>query len=390
MVYLDHAASTTIRPVAVQAWTDAAMLTGNPSSSHAAGRKGRRLVEDARESIAANLGVKPDTIFFTSGGTEADNAAVLGTVNARRREDPRRDVVIVSPIEHKAVLEPIEGLVASGMTIEKLRVDRSGRVQVAHLKELLTQYRGRIALVAVMWANNEVGAVQPIEEIVSLCRPARVPVHSDAVQAVGSPGLSLALPNTAAMSAHKLGGPKGVGILIHQNRYPMDPFIRGGGQENGIRGGTLDVPCIVGMAAAIKEVFAEPEATDAKYRQLRNSLVAGVQDSVPDAVVNSDADSGLPGLAHISFPGCEGDALMLLLDSAGVEVSVGSACSSGATKTSHVLQAMGIDEEAAGGSLRFSVGWSNTQEDVDVLLRVLPEAVARARQAYVRTPVEGS
>jgi cysteine desulfurase len=390
MVYLDHAASTTIRPAAMAAWQDAAMLTGNPSSSHTSGRKGRRMLEEAREQIAANLGVKPDAIFFTSGGTEADNAAVLGTVNARRREDPRRDVVIVSPIEHKAVLEPIEGLAKSGMVVEKLRVDQAGVVELDHLKALLSQNRGRIALVAVMWANNEVGSVQPIEDIVALCRPVRVPVHSDAVQAVGSPGLDLSLPNTAAMSGHKLGGPKGVGILIHQNRYPMDPFIRGGGQENGVRAGTLDVPCIVGMAAAVEEVFVDEAGADAKYRSLRDDLVAGVVDSIPDVVVNSDSSAGLPGLAHISFPGCEGDALMLLLDTAGVEVSVGSACSSGATKTSHVLRAMGIDEEIAGGSLRFSVGWSNTPQDVDKLLQVLPEAVARARQAYVKSPVEGA
>ena len=384
MTYLDHAASTTMRPVAMQAWQEAALHQGNPSSTHSAGRWGRRLLEDSRERIAARLGVKPDSVIFTSGGTEADNTAVLGTARARRRQDARRNVVIVSPIEHKAVLEPIESLVEADFVVEYLRVNSRGLIDLDHLGELLAHNPGRVALVAVMWATNEMGAVQPIAEVVAACRQARVPVHSDAVQAVGSPGLDLSLPNTAALSGHKLGGPKGVGILLHQNRYPMDPLINGGGQESGVRAGTSDVPGVAGMAAAIDELFETEIEDNNKYRQLRDRLVAGVTQTVPDVIVNGDLQGGLPGLAHISFPGCEGDSLMLLLDAQGVQVSVGSACAAGASKSSHVMRAMGVDDVTARGSLRFSVGWSTEAADVDRVLDILPGIVEQARAAGVK------
>lgn len=384
MSYLDHAASTTIRPVAMEAWRAAAEHQGNPSSTHSAGRWGRRVLEDSRERIASRLGVKPDSVIFTSGGTEADNMAVLGTVNARRRQDARRNVLIVSPIEHKAVLEPAESLIDSDVVVEYLRVDSTGVIDLNHLDELLVANPGRVAAVAVMWANNEVGSVQPIADVVAACRRARVPVHSDAVQAIGSPGLDLSLPNTAALSGHKLGGPKGVGMLLHQNRYPVDPMIRGGGQENGMRAGTSDVPGVAGMAAAIDELFETETQANEKYRSLRDRLVSGIIGSVPDVVVNGDLQGGLPGLAHVSFLGCEGDALMLLLDAEGVQVSVGSACSAGANKSSYVLAAMGVHDAAARSSLRFSVGWSTSQADIDRLLQVLPDLVSRARQAGAR------
>jgi cysteine desulfurase len=381
MSYLDHAASTTIRPAAMDAWRAAAEHQGNPSSTHSAGRWGRRLLEDSRERIADRLGVKPDSISFTSGGTESDNMAILGTVKARRRQDTRRNVVIVSPIEHKAVLEPAESLIDSDIVVEYLRVDSRGIIDLNHLDELLALNPGRVAMVAVMWANNEMGSVQPIADVVAACRKVRVPVHSDAVQAIGSPGLDLSLPNTAALSGHKLGGPKGVGMLLHQNRYPIDPLIRGGGQENGMRAGTSDVPGVAGMAAAIDELFSTEAQSNDKYRKLRDRLVAGIIETIPDVVVNGDLAGGLPGLAHLSFLGCEGDALMLLLDAEGIQVSVGSACSAGANKSSYVLAAMGVHDAAARGSLRFSVGWSTTDQDIDRVLQVLPDLVTRARQA---------
>ncbi|MCB0918396.1 MAG: cysteine desulfurase [Actinobacteria bacterium] len=389
MAYLDHAASTRIRPVAVDAWAAASMQEGNPSSTHSAGRWGRRAVEDARESIAAHLGIPPDSICFVSGGTEADNMGITGIVAGRRAVDSRRDVVITSPIEHKAVLDPARALESSGITVETIRVDSRGVIELEHLRELLQIYRGRVAVVAVMWANNEVGTIQPIDEVVAMCRPARIPVHSDAVQAVGAASLDLNLPNTSALSAHKLGGPKGVGIFVNHNRYPIDPVLRGGGQENKMRAGTLNVPGIVGMAAAFDETFADIPAAIAKYRGLRDQIIEGARAIVPDVVINGDPENGLPSLAHLSFPGCEGDSLMLLLDAAGVQVSVGSACNAGATTASHVLSAMGADPMTARSSLRISVGWSTTGDDVDLFLKVLPEAVTRARQAGMSTPVEG-
>jgi cysteine desulfurase len=389
MAYLDHAASTTIRPGAMEAWREAALRVGNPASAHSAGRWGRRVVEESRELIAARLEVRPDSIIFTSGGTEADNTAIVGTVNARRRQNPRRDLLVVSPIEHKAVLEPAESLTQTGVAVEYLKCDSRGVIDLDHLDELLAQNLGRVAAVSVMWANNEVGSVQPVPEVVAACSAAKVPVHTDAVQAVGSPGLDLSLPNTAAMSAHKFGGPKGVGLLLHQGRYPLDPLLRGGGQESGMRAGTSDVPGIAGMAAAVDELFRDHEESTAKYRKLRDRLVAGILETIPDVVINGDPESGLPGLVHMSFLGCEGDALMLLLDTVGVQVSVGSACAAGATETSHVMRAMGVDFAVARGSLRFSVGWSTSDDDIDSVLQVLPDVVSRARRADVSSVRSG-
>jgi cysteine desulfurase len=380
VAYLDHAATTTLRPVARDAWLAAAQLTGNASSLHANGRAARRLVEESREQLAAAIGVAPSTVVFTSGGTEADNLAVVGTARARRADDPARRVLIVSAVEHKAVSEPAAALAAEGFHVVPLNVDRAGLVDPQDLKALLANLGGAVALVAVMWVNNEVGSVQPIAEIAGTCAEHGVALHCDAVQATGSVALDPNLPTTTALSGHKAGGPGGVGALVVQNPAVLQPLLRGGGHESGLRAGTLDVRGIAGMAAAVVEAVEQLGDHAAHLAGLRNALLAGIRERVPDMVVNSSA-AGHPGIANVTFPGCEGDSLMMLMDAAGICVSTGSACTVGIPQPSHVLQAMGVEGPDARAALRFSFGWDSTDTDVTECLEAIPDAVARARRA---------
>ena len=383
--YLDHAATTPMLDCAREAMIGALSDTGNASSLHAAGRDARRRVEEARERIAAALGVTPSEVIFTAGGTEADNLAVKGLWWSRTAQDPARSRVLASRIEHHAVLDPVHWLgVHEGAEVVWLDVDDVGRVDVDQIRAELAAHPGQTALVAVMWANNEVGTVQPIAEVAALCAEADVPLHVDAVQAVGSIPVDATLPDTMAISAHKLGGPLGVGALIARRGIELTPLTHGGGQERQVRSGTLDVPAIVGFAAAVEHVLGDVVERSARTSALRDDLLARVQALAPDAIVNGAVgglDTRLPGNAHVSFPGCESDALLMLLDAAGVEVSMGSACSAGVPEPSHVLLAMGIDPVRARSSLRFSLGHTSTAADVDALAEALPAALARAGRA---------
>ncbi len=383
-VYLDHAATTPVRPEALEALVSELSLVGNPSSQHTAGRRARRVVEESREAIASALRVRAGDVVFTSGGTEADNLAVLGIYRSRTAEDPRRTRVLASAVEHHAVLDPVDWLGAhEGADISWLPVDDLGRIDLAWLTTELEDHADEIALVAVMWANNEVGTVQPVAEVAALCSDRGIPFHSDAVQAVGSLEVDGSVVDSLALSGHKFGAPVGVGALVLRRGLTPVPLVHGGGQEREIRSGTVDAAGIASLAAALTASMADFDIRTRRVGRLRDELVAQVQCAVSDVTRNGDPTSSLPGIAHLSFAGCEGDSLLLLLDAAGVECSRGSACSAGVPQPSHVMLAMGVDPVSARGSLRFSLGWSSTEDDVARLVEALPAVVARARRAGV-------
>lgn len=384
MAYLDHAASTPMLPEAVAAVTGAMAFPGNASSLHAAGRRARRSVEEARETIAGALGARPSELLFTGGGTESDNLAVKGIFWARRALDPRRRRILASAVEHHAVLDAVEWLVAhEGASVTWLDVDAVGRVQPDVLDAALDD---DVALVTVMWANNEVGTVQPVRALAEVAHAHGVPLHTDAVQAVGMLPVDFAASGVDAMTitGHKYGGPFGAGALLLGRDVACTPLLHGGGQERDVRSGTFDTPALAGLAAATRLAVERQPEQAVRLTGLRDDLVRRVLDAVPDAVLNGDPVDRLPGNAHFSFPGCEGDSLLLLLDARGVEVSTGSACSAGVARPSHVLVAMGADEDLARSSLRFSLGHNSSAADVDALLDALPAVVERARRVLSR------
>jgi cysteine desulfurase len=390
--YLDHAATTPVRPQVAAAIAEQLGRVGNPSSVHAAGRAARRGVEDARERLAAALGVAPGEVVWTSGGTEADNLAVKGLWWARQAEAgggpgrPARPVVAVSAVEHHAVLDPARWLASQGAEVVELPVDGVGRVRLDALEELLSARGDEVALVSVMWANNEVGTLQPVEEAVALSRARGVPVHTDAVQAVGHVPVDLGdVPvDTLALSAHKVGGPVGGGALVVRRGVALEAVLHGGGHEGGRRSGTLDAAAAVGTALAVEAAVAGRAAEAARVAALRDALFTGVRRLVPDAVLRGpepSTGSRLPGNLHVTIPGCDADALLFLLDARGIEASAGSACTAGVLGTSHVLAACAVPEREARGALRLTLGWTSTAADVDAVLVALPEVVERARAA---------
>jgi cysteine desulfurase len=385
-VYLDHAATTPMLPESLAAMTEELAQLGNPSSLHNPGRRARRVVEESRELIAAAYGARPSEVVFTSGGTEADNLAIKGLYWARRAADPARRRVLAAATEHHAVLDSVRWLAEhEGAQADWLPVDARGVVAVPSLAEVIASDPASVAMISVMWANNEVGTVQPIGELAGLAAEYQIPFHSDAVQAAGQLPVSLAATGATALTitAHKIGGPVGVGALLLAKGVEPVPVLHGGGQERDVRSGTLDVPAIRAFAVAV-QVARRRSADEAKrVAALRDDLVAQVTAAVPDAILNGAAPGPgrLAGNAHFSFPGCEGDALLMLLDAKGIACSTGSACTAGVAQPSHVLLAMGAVEARARGSLRFSLGHSSEQADVDALGAVIGEVVERARRA---------
>ncbi|HEY5396477.1 MAG TPA: cysteine desulfurase family protein, partial [Trebonia sp.] len=377
VVYLDHAATTPMLPEALAAMTEELGQLGNPSSLHNAGRRARRVVEESREQIAEVFGARPSEVIFTSGGTEADNLAVKGLYWARRaagtgspgtgspgtgpsgtgpsRTAPRR--VLATAIEHHAVLDSVHWLAGHEDAEEHwLPVDEAGVLQPAALAEAIAADPDAVALVTVMWANNEVGVVQPIAELAALAREHGIPFHTDAVQAAGQLPVDFAASGADAMTVtgHKFGGPVGAGALLLARGVQPVPVLHGGGQESEVRSGTLDAPAIRAFAVAAAVMAGRRDEEAARLAKLRNDLIAQVTAAVPDAILNGPpAGPGrLPGNAHFSFPGCEGDALLMLLDAKGIACSTGSACTAGVAQPSHVLLAMGADEARSRGSLR--------------------------------------
>ncbi len=386
-VYLDHAATTPMYPEAVAVLSAQLSAVGNPSSLHASGRRARRVVEEGRETVARVLNCRPGEVVFTSGGTEADNLALKGIFWARQAEDPRRTRILSTSVEHHAVLDPLDWLAeAEGADVELVAVDRAGRLDLDALRASVERDPESVALISVMWANNEVGTLQPITEVVALAAPYGIPVHTDAVQAVGSVPVDFAASGVDALtlSGHKVGGPYGVGALLVRRELAVTALVHGGGQERDIRSGTVDAPAIAGLATAVElSVKYQPEHA-VRLAALRDDLVRRVQEVVPEAICNGDPVQRLPGNAHLTFPGCEGDSLLMLLDARGIECSTGSACSAGVPQASHVLLAMGFDDDEARSSLRFSLGHPSTADDVDAVVDAIGPCVERALAANLR------
>ncbi|MEU8260713.1 cysteine desulfurase family protein [Micromonospora sp. NPDC048999] len=390
MAYLDHAATTPMLDEALEAYVATAREVGNASSLHAAGRRARRRVEESRERVAAVLGARPSEVIFTGGGTESDNLAVKGVFWARRAARADRTRVVASAVEHHAVLDTVDWLAGhEGAEVGWLPVDAAGRLDPELLRAELSTHGDRVALITAMWANNEVGTVQPVAELAAVAAEHGVPFHTDAVQAVGQVPVDFAASGVSALTVtgHKLGGPAGVGALLLARDVAASPLLHGGGQERDVRSGTLDTAGIVGFAVAVEAAVKGQQEYATRVAALRDELVERVRQAVPEVVFNGDRVARLPGNAHFSFPGCEGDALLLLLDAQGIACSTGSACSAGVAQPSHVLLAMGADDDRARSSLRFSLGNTSTRADVDALIAALPGAVERARRAAaLRTP----
>ena len=384
--YLDHASTTALRPEALEAFVgESRRGAGNPSSLHSAGRRARVAVEESREALASALGARPGEVVWTSGGTESDNLALQGLLRARRALDPARRRILLSATEHHAVLDCVEWLQAhEGAEVTWLPVDATGRTDLDALRAALAAGGADdVALVSLMWANNEVGTVQPVAQAAEIAHAAGVPLHTDAVQAVGHLPLDFAASGAdlLSLSAHKFGGPVGSGALLVKRGTTLVPLVHGGGQELGVRSGTLDAAGARASAAALTAAIAGLPAEVARLSALRDRLVAGLLE-VPGATLRGAASPDrLPGNAHVTFDGCEGDSLTYLLDAAGVECSTGSACQAGVPQPSHVLLAMGLSATEASGALRFSLGWNSTGADVDAALAAIGPAVERARRA---------
>ncbi|MGH7458012.1 MAG: cysteine desulfurase family protein [Longimicrobiaceae bacterium] len=377
-IYLDHAATTPLRPEALEAMLPLlGERFGNPSSVHAWGRKASVALEEARERLAATIGAEPGEVIFTRGGTEADNLALLG----RARAQPE-GAVVCSATEHSAVLETVRALGGAGRRTIILPVDRDGLVELGSLHGVLTEHP---AVVSVMWVNNEVGTVQPVPELAAGCREAGVVFHSDAIQALGKVELDArgSGADLLSFSAHKVGGPKGTGALFVRRGTALDPILRGGAQERGLRAGTQDVAGAVGfsLAAELAERGREREAT--RLGRLRDRLESGLRESVSELVVNGAGARRSPAILNVSIPGADGEGLVLALDLEGVAVSSGSACSSGTVEPSRVLTAMGLARAAAVSPVRFSLGPESNGEEIDRVLEILPRVIQRAKALAV-------
>lgn len=384
MVYLDHAATTAVFPEVIDLMTAQLSEVGNPSSLHTSGRTARKAVEIAREKIAAALNCLPGEVVFTSGGTEANNLAIKGLFWLRNNQDSRRKKILISSIEHHAVLDPAMWIEQTeDAEVVFIPVDPSGAIDLGVLRSIVETDAAEIALISIMFANNEVGTVQPIEQVVEIAKKFSIPVHTDAVQAVGS--IEIDFKNLGidalTLSGHKIGGPMGVGALLLRREFKPVPVLHGGGQEREVRSGTIPTHLIAALGEAVRISTGRIAEHRSHLIELRDRLIAIIEKNVEDVELNGDRTNRLPGNVHFSFRGCEGDALIMLLDAAEVECSTGSACTAGIPQPSHVLLNMGISEEVAIGALRFSFGRTSTMEDVEILEKILPETIERARRA---------
>ncbi|MBW3085836.1 IscS-like cysteine desulfurase [Austwickia sp. TVS 96-490-7B] len=395
--YLDHAATSPIRPEVADLLRAAMDEVGNPSSLHAQGRAARRRVEEAREDLADALGARPSEVVFTSGGTESDNIAVKGLYRHAHDADPARRRIVCSAAEHSAVLDSVGSLVArEGAEVTWVEPGHDGVVTAQSFRDAVEDPAAggpdTVAALFAMWANNETGVVQPVSEIAQVAADHALPLATDAVQAVGKVPVHFADSGARLMAAtgHKVGGPVGAGALLVDRAVQVTAISHGGGQERQLRSGTLAMPLIVAMARAIRLAVDGQEAEAARLVVLRDRLIQGILHAVPGAQVTGRWEPGdtigrTASHAHVLIPDCEGDALLFLLDAAGVLCSTGSACHAGVPQPSHVLLAMGYDAAQARGALRLTLGWSSTDADVDAVLAALPDAVERAQRAHAAT-----
>jgi len=387
-VYFDNAATAPINPVALQAYLDQARSLGNPSSLHGYGREARKNVEDAREKLASLLDCQPNEIIFTASGTESNNLAIKGMFWHRLSEDKNRKVIITSAFEHHAVLDPINWLRDSeDAEIIEVPVNHEGYLKLEFLKSALENRGEEVSFISIMHSNNEVGTIQPIQEVIKLANKYKVPVHTDAVQSFGKVPLSFSELGLFAMtvSAHKIGGPVGVGALILKKGVDITPLLHGGGQERDIRSGTINAAGIVAFATAAQAAIRDREKNAVFVAGLRDSLAATIKNDLPDALFNAGAGERLPGILNVRFPNTESDSLLLLFDSEGIACSTGSACTAGVQQPSHVLLAMGLSENEARSSLRFSLSPENSKEDIDYFHTCFKKVIDRARAAYRST-----
>ena len=383
-VYLDYAATTPLRKEVFDCYVEHLQTLGNPSSVHSSGQLVRRALEEARESLAKSVDCNRSEVIFTAGGTESDNLAIKGLFWQRLAEDANRRVIISAATEHHASIDPMEWLEKhDGAEIIWLPVDEQGLVDLAFLEQYLASNHAKVALINLMWANNETGVITDIEKVVTLAKPYGVPVHSDAIAAFGHIPISFADSGLAAMSisAHKIGGPVGAGALIVSRATKLVSIIHGGGQERGMRSGTMNAPVAKAFALAAELAMAELGQEYSRLEKLRDSLVQGVKEITPLASHTAELSPRMPHNAHFTFDGCSGDSLLFLLDQQGVCVSVGSACQAGVNGPSHVLVAMGRTDKQANGCIRMTLGLQSTQADVDAFLQALPKALDGALRA---------
>lgn len=376
-IYFDHAATTPISPRVLEELSKEAGLTGNPSSLHSFGRQMRDRVESAREEIAVTLGARSSEVIFTGSGTEANNTAIKGLFWKRA---PRK-IIVSTEIEHHAVLDPIHWLVQHEGAIHRhLRVDRQGRPEIGHLKEIIESEGDGIALISLIHTNNELGTVIELSEITSIL--GEIPLHLDAVQSLGKVDFNFQASGaiSAALSAHKVGGPLGVGALLLRHGFDLTPLLHGGGQERDIRSGTLNAPGIIAFAVAIREMSENFTSRAEKVHRLRERMIEVINEKVPDATINGRGDA--PEILNVTFPGTDNEASLLLFDSEGIAASTGSACSQGVAETSHVLLGIGLSESHARSSLRFSLSHRNELEEVEYFGDVVAGVISKARAAF--------
>ena len=382
--YLDHAATTPIRPEVLVAYTDALRAVGNPSAVHKFGQDVRNELEAARESLAKVLSANRSEVIFTSGGTESDNLAIKGLFWQRNSDDAKRNVIITAATEHHGVLDPIYWLVDNqGAELAMVPVDSRGVFDLTWLAAYLAENGDRVAFISLMWVNNETGVIADISAITALAKPFGIPVHSDAVAALGHTPINFEASGLAAMSvsAHKVGGPVGSGALIVGRAVKLTSLVHGGGQERGMRSGTMDAAGAKAFALAARLAVEELPTEDERLNGLAEKVVAGVRAIAPDSMFSRGDAPGLPGTAHFTFPGCSADSMIFLLDAAGVSVSAGSACTAGVNRPSHVLLAMGRTEDEATGALRVTLGYTSTEADIDRFLSAFPSVHAAAKKA---------
>ena len=384
-VYLDHAATSPMRPEVAAEFARHLGVVGNPSAIHSFGQSARRLVEEAREQLATAVGCNRNEVVFTSGGTESDNLAIKGLYWQRVAEsDGARRVIVTAETEHHAILDACQWLERHDEAeLVFVPVDSRGVLDLAWLADFLDSRGAEVALISLMWANNETGVLTNVPEVAAMAAPHGIPVHSDAVAAFGHIPLDFAASGLAAMSftAHKIGGPVGIGALIISRATKLTALFHGGGHERGMRSGTLNAPAAKAFALAAELAVAEVEARTAEFEAMRDLLIDGVLAIAPDAILTRGDAVALPNNAHFTFAGCTGDSLLFLLDMAGVSISTGSACTAGVPRASHVVMATGLAEHEAIGSIRVTLGWNTTDADIDALLAALPEAYAGAKKA---------